>query len=214
MPDLHGWISQQIDHAEARARAASAWGSNWYHDDFVHEIRDEGNGNTIAHVYQPEYAAHIVGQDPAAALRRCAADRKLLEIHAYAGGTYEPYACTGCGGDDMGALVDHANDCETLLALAAGYGITADELAALERPEPPRRETSGKSFSKLLAEGFDRFAAEQLEERYLGDITAHKWQGLMPIATSLLQPTPLERALDILGPHLRDQPLYREEPQS
>lgn len=26
-------------------------------------------------------------------------------------------------------------------------------------------------------------------------------------------PTPLERALDILGPHLRDQPLYREETQ-
>jgi hypothetical protein len=140
MPDLHGWLSQKVTAVEERARRASAWGVDWYHDDCVNEIRDYGNGNTIAIVYLAQYADQIISQDPAATLRRCAADRKILEIHRYKGGSWEPYACDGCGADDVGALVDHANDCETLLALAEGYGLTDDERAALDRPERERRE--------------------------------------------------------------------------
>jgi hypothetical protein len=87
-------------------------------------------------------------------LRRCAADRKILAIHAYSGGSYEPYACDGCGSDDIGALVDHANDCATLQALAEGYGITDDELARLDRPEEPRRDAAptGKSALQVIDE--------------------------------------------------------------
>lgn len=218
MPDLHGWISSQVTEAETRAQAASAWGTVWYHDDFVHEIRDEGNGNTIAAVCQPEYAAHIVDQAPAAVLRRCAADRRILTRHNIdpdKAAWSEATACKGCGvyGDCDWPETDNLNDCPELLDLAAAHGITDDELAQLDRPAPPERETSGKSFSQLLTEGFDRFAAEQLEARYLGNVAVHKWEGLMPIVTELLPPTSLERALDILSPHLRDQPLYREETQ-
>lgn len=114
MPDLHGWISQQID--------------------------------------QVERAADEDAPDPwaATALRRCAADRKILEIHSYRGGVCEPYACDGCGSDDMGALVDHANDCQTLLALAEGYGITNEELAQLDRPERERPVNLYKSYADQM----------------------------------------------------------------
>lgn len=71
----------------------------------------------------------------ATALRRCAADRKILHIHRYAGDRYAPYGCLGCGIDtDYGPIVGSTNDCETLLALAEGYGITDDERDQLDRP--------------------------------------------------------------------------------
>lgn len=212
MPDLHGWISQKIDATETAAEACPPWPWRFDADEDAVIAADDiqvADVFALSSRQQRAIGIHVVAHDPEAVLRRCAADRKLLEIHGYHGGTYDVFACTGCGSDDMGYLVDHVNDCETLLALAEGYGIAAEELAALERPAPPPRETSGKPFSELLAEAFDQFAAEQLDDRYLGDLTAHKWQGLMPIATALLEPTPIQRAFDILGPDLRGVPLYR-----
>ncbi len=74
-------------------------------------------------------------------LRRCAADRKILEHHAPAGTKWDPYACNGCGVDsEYGHEVDHTNDCPTLLALAEGYGLTEGQRASLDRPEPERPE--------------------------------------------------------------------------
>jgi hypothetical protein len=183
MPDLHGWITQQIDDVEhaAEADCPDAWA--------------------------------------ATALRRCAADRKILARHNIdperaKWARSEAVACRGCGtyGDCDWPVTDNLNDCPELLNLAEGYGLTEDQLAQLDRPElPPREETGGpgKTLSQALTEAFDQFAAEQIEETFLGDVTAHKLTGLMPIAVDLLPPTPLERALDILAPHLRDQPLYR-----
>jgi hypothetical protein len=103
VPDLHGWITQQIDATEEHA------------------------------------LDHLV--DPAAVLRRCAADRKILTIHKPAGDDWEPYGCTGCGIDsEYGFDVTHTNDCETLQALAEGYGLTEEQRAALDQPEPIRPE--------------------------------------------------------------------------
>lgn len=138
MPDLHGWITQQIDEREALARQASRNGADWTVDLPIAAIR--ATDDFAVAETSGTWAWHIAANDPAAVLRRCAADRKILGIHAYKRGSYEPYACNGCGSDDMGALVDHANDCETLLALAEGYGITDEELAQLDRPQQPRRQ--------------------------------------------------------------------------
>lgn len=138
MPDLHDWISQQIDEREALARRASRNGAAWTVDLPMRTIRADDDF-AVAETSGP-WAWHIAANDPAAVLRRCAADRKILEIHAYSGGVYEPYACTGCGHDDMGAWVEHANDCETLQALAEGYGLTDDERAQLDRPQPQSRQ--------------------------------------------------------------------------
>jgi hypothetical protein len=72
-------------------------------------------------------------------LRRCEADRKILEHHAPIGGGWPGhYACAGCGYDGgycPEPYTEHVNDCPTLLALAEGYGLTEEQRAGLDRPE-------------------------------------------------------------------------------
>ena len=156
MPDLHGWISQKIDEVEQRAQALPPW--PWTFDADWEEVK-AADGIAVADVFALSgrqlraTGEFIAANDPAAVLRRCAADRKILELHCYAGGSYEPYACDGCGHDDLGANVDHCNDCGTLQALAAGYGITDDEMAVLDRPEPERPASpGGKSALQVIDE--------------------------------------------------------------
>ncbi|WP_405941590.1 DUF6221 family protein [Streptomyces sp. NBC_00207] len=144
MPDLHGWISQQIDEAEQAARTCppSPMPVETGASDYVAtEVRDATG----------QVRATGLFVTPAAALRRCAADRKILAIHCYAGGNHwDQYACRGCGSDDTGYLVDHTNDCETLIALAEGYGITDEELAQLDRPEWERPVNLYKSYADQM----------------------------------------------------------------
>ncbi|WP_354643851.1 hypothetical protein [Kitasatospora camelliae] len=88
--------------------------------------------------------AQKVAQEPlhdpglvADALRRCEADRRILARHCLGTGvSFYSTACDGCGYDDCGPNVENLNDCPELLDLAHALGITDDELAALERPEP------------------------------------------------------------------------------
>lgn len=160
MPDLHGWITQQIDETERLARrAAELCGCHppapaWTfrdgdgptdgrvlvvddpHPEIKRPIRRRWNGS-----YDGLFMAeHIVRHDPEAVLRRCAADRKILAEHkAREGGWYDWYACEGCGYDGADycsePMTSHVNDCPTLLALAEGYGLTGEQRAALDRPE-------------------------------------------------------------------------------
>jgi hypothetical protein len=163
MPDLHGWISQKIDAVEQAARACPPWPWVFEPDDDAVVAAD---GIQVADVFALSggqlraAGAFIAANDPDATLRRCAADRKLLEIHNYHGGTYDVLACTGCGYDDRGYLVDHLNDCETLQALAAGYGITDDEFAQLDRPEPERQTLAGGKSALQVIDEFLWAAAE------------------------------------------------------
>ena len=146
MPDLHGWITQQIDETERLARrAAELCGCHPPAPAWSFRDGDEPGDGRILVVDDPHptmrrkisrkkwngsydglfMAQHIVRHDPAAVLRRCDADRKILDIHAPAGGDWEPYGCNGCGIDsEYGYEVTHTNDCETLLALAEGHGLT------------------------------------------------------------------------------------------
>ncbi|MER7507040.1 hypothetical protein ABTX82_01625 [Streptomyces lavendulae] len=144
MPDLHGWISQQIDAIEGRAQACPP----------SPLLVETGTSD-----YAPVEVRTTAGESHAAGLlvtaatilRRCAADRKMLKIHRYAGGdSWDQYACYGCGYDDTGYIVDHTNDCETLQALAEGYGITPEELAQLDRPEWERPVTLYKSYADQM----------------------------------------------------------------
>lgn len=52
---------------------------------------------------------------------------------------------------------------------------------------------------------FDRLVETEIAQVWPADL-AEYWLG---ITSSPPLPTPLERALDILAPHLRDQPLYQ-----
>ncbi|MES9522430.1 DUF6221 family protein [Streptomyces capoamus] len=155
MPDLHGWITQQITHLEALCRSTDKehsrdWIATWVAstDDF--ELLDS-NGTLVARSLLPGAAGLLAIHDPAAVLRRCAADRKILDLHKPLATTWSDYyACAGCGYDGADycsePVTEHVNDCPTLLALADGYGLTEEQRAALDRPEkerPPRKPGFG-----------------------------------------------------------------------
>lgn len=149
MPDLHDWITQQIDHTETAARKAAALcgchppSPHWTFGDETTDGRilvvndpHPGVKRKIGRRWNGSYeglfmAEHVVRHDPAAVLRRCAADRKILEVHEPIGGA--------CGFDrEDGYYVEDINDCPTLLALAEGYGLTEEQRAGLDRTEPAR----------------------------------------------------------------------------
>lgn len=193
MPDLHGWITQQIDRRANLAERAAHYGRpDWPQP--ATAVVDTGEDWPITTEAGP-IAEHISDNDPAAVLRRCAADRKILEHHAPAGGNWEPYSCLGCGDDrEYGAFVDHTNDCPTLQALAEGYGLTEEQRAALDRPEPERPEP-GPGF--------------QMPEAIIESLASF-WLGTRPI-----EPSPKDKAIKILDPELKKIPGYvpvAEEP--
>ncbi len=101
MPDLHGWITQQVDAAEAYA------------------------------------LDHIL--NPANALRRCEADRRILARHTLDPDVHYEPACKGCGtyGDMELPETDNLNECPELLDLAHAHGLTPEILASLDQPVPP-----------------------------------------------------------------------------
>ena len=79
----------------------------------------------IGFTHEPESAEHIVLNNPADVLRRCAADRKLLEIHGGRGHSCPAY-------DYDGDLDEHARFynhevCPVVQHLADGYGWTAGQ---------------------------------------------------------------------------------------
>jgi hypothetical protein len=157
MPDLHGWITQQVDDAEAYA------------------------------------LDHIL--NPANALRRCEADRKILAIHAPAGGNgYGANACEGCGDySDYGYAVDHTNDCPTLQALAIAYGLTEEQAAQLDRPEPePPKRTGQPLVPDALVEAFGKSMLAAMTTQIIAANT----------------PSPTEKAIKILDPELKKIPGY------
>lgn len=154
--DLHGWITQQVNAVEKRARACDA--TDWRHvfDGIIVDRDTDGwqsapDRAVIARVdydriywncnpaHSPE-ADHIVSNDPDTVLLRCEADRRILAIHCSVNDGYT-VACDGCGTagicDDW--ITENINDCPILLAIAHAHGITPDVLAGLDRPQAPER---------------------------------------------------------------------------
>ncbi|WP_328336747.1 DUF6221 family protein [Streptomyces violaceus] len=153
--DLHAWTAQQVDRAEALARAATPGPWEGVVD---HHQRGEVNASVWSDklgYYITEKissgerheadAIHIGHHDPAVVLRRCEADRRILARHRLdPGAATSPYratACEGCGAewvqDYYDPFVDNLNDCPELLDLAHAHGITPEILAGLDRPQPP-----------------------------------------------------------------------------
>lgn len=119
MPDLHGWITQQIDRIE-------------------HEQRDGKNvPDEQGRYHHTEFTC-----DPTV-LRRCAADRKILARHRLNPDAYwaEAAMCEGCGteGEMAYPRTENLNDCPELLDLAHAHGITPEILAGLDRPQEGER---------------------------------------------------------------------------
>lgn len=112
MPDLHGWITQQIDTLEglAHAQESSLWQT---------ALGDDSVSVTI--------------------IRRCEADRRILARHRLNPNVHFEPACLGCGtyGDMELSETDNLNECPELLDLAYAHGLTPEILATLDQPVPP-----------------------------------------------------------------------------
>ncbi|MEV4861448.1 DUF6221 family protein [Streptomyces ossamyceticus] len=159
MPDLHGWITQQIDETEKRARACTA--SDWRHvghGTIVDRDTDGWQGapdnaviaridvDRIYYSCSPPYvpdADHVALNSPDHVLRRCAAARRVLARHRLNPDAYwaEAAMCDGCGteGEMDYPRTENLNDCPELLDLAHAYGITPEILAGLDRPQEGER---------------------------------------------------------------------------
>lgn len=167
MPDLRGWISQAVAKREALARRASKMTGRWV---YALELQRVLDGDYVVANTGSAYGWHIEANDPAAVLRRCAADRKILARHnrnpSWADWPSQAVACHGCGtyGDCDWPVTDNLNDCPELLDLAEGYGITDEELAHLDRPQPPEQqpaEPAGKSALQVIDEFLWSMAANR-----------------------------------------------------
>jgi hypothetical protein len=89
-----------------------------------------------------EAAALELAINPAAVLRRCEADRRILARHRLdIDQTAFTAACKGCDLDSWGLPnVENVNDCPELLDLAHAHGLTDEILAGLDRPQAPEPE--------------------------------------------------------------------------
>lgn len=192
-------------------------------------VREGGQPVALVQTGRNEHLL-IAMHGPASVLRRCAADRKILAEHKPMGGGYPyHYVCEGCGYDGADycsePMTGHVNDCPTLLALAEGYGITDEQRAALDRlePEPPARNAAAdggflvpneivNAYSKALTEMvLNRRPIEpKLHVKVVGPgIAMPEWlREDLGLPAAVPEPTPEEKALEVLEPELKKIPGY------
>ena len=180
MPDLHDWITQQIDEVEQLATLISPGG--YAPDEWRTEPSRSGRWEQVVaysrtNIEPPEDAVResdqpvalvqsgrnehllIAMHDPAAVLRRCEADRRVLERHRLNPDAYwaDAAMCEGCGteGEMDYAVTENLNDCPELIDLAYAHGLTPEILATLDRPQegerPEPRVTDLNALVRLMS---------------------------------------------------------------
>ncbi|MEU3851753.1 hypothetical protein [Streptomyces sp. NPDC029554] len=185
MPDLHGWITQQIDKTQQRA-------DRW------HDTECPVHDTSLIDATVLRGATLCDCGGPATALRRCEADRKILARHTLDPDAiwYEAAMCKGCGteGEMAYPVTENLNDCPELLDLAYAHGLTDEILATLDRPkEGERPERTGPSLiPDALAEAFGKSMLAAMTTQIIAANT----------------PSPTEKAIKILEPELKKIPGY------
>ncbi|MFI8191366.1 DUF6221 family protein [Streptomyces sp. NPDC085946] len=149
--DLHAWITQQVERVEAAARKAAdcttahRWEAIGSLIVAVPDVNTAGPEiiEVVLHTYD-EALVHVAANDPAAILRRCEADRRILARHRIDPGQAAfPGACEGCGLDNWDLPnTESVNYCPELLDLAHAHGITPAIIAGLDQPQPPEPKPS------------------------------------------------------------------------
>jgi hypothetical protein len=129
--DILAWLNAAITRREEAARdAARSYGPRWARPVDTDLVRVSEDGIWFQ-ALSDEIAEHVVYNDPESVLRRCAADRKVLELHRPqqdGSGFPDSMQCRTCsqdGGDGYRYLVPAP--CPSVVALAEGYGWTGGE---------------------------------------------------------------------------------------
>jgi hypothetical protein len=132
--DLLAWLDNAISVREAAARKATAGVCpDWVSSAVRHVARNcqiECSHDDHQGFDQPEWgryddSPHIILNSPESVLRRCAADRKLLELH---GDRYHSCpAKSATGYLDEWTQFNYGDTCPVVLLLAEGYGWTGGE---------------------------------------------------------------------------------------
>ncbi|MER5815463.1 DUF6221 family protein [Streptomyces californicus] len=145
-PGLHEWIEGEIRRREEAAQDATQgpWFADHPHVSWGEEKDAEviGQGKLLAALSYDRNghlnADHIALHDPTVALRRCAADRKILAAHPYTTRVVNPsygphtagFGCETCHGWD--GVPEGRGNCPTILALAKAYGLDDEDNADVE----------------------------------------------------------------------------------
>ncbi len=127
--DVLAWMEHAITEREQVAQAAAAlqddpengWGIV---DDSSYAVPSKQRAISphIGFTHEPESAEHIVLNNPAKVLRRCAADRKLLKLHA--GNMHSCPATDETDYLDEWTHFGYEDLCPVVRGLAEGYGWT------------------------------------------------------------------------------------------
>lgn len=160
--DLHTWITARVEAADAAARASLIGHSIAFAPNdgsrivsgTITNVEQGPNGAEYTFTeYEPPSTTPVPFEQANAAMRRCEADRRILARHRLAEWAWAHEApCHGCGtaGDCDDPVTENLNDCPELLDLAHAHGITEQELAGLDRPQPPERKSSGQRIGHWL----------------------------------------------------------------
>ena len=128
-------LTAAIDAKEAKARAATPgpWTACQQYEDGPVGVDVVPSDRTGAYVVCPdvnagmiaEDAEHVADNDPSGVLRMCEAHRKIIGLHTSEDGFSGPMCtvCVGCWSTEEG----EDWPCDTLRAIAAGYGITEEQ---------------------------------------------------------------------------------------
>jgi hypothetical protein len=138
--DLVSRVLAAITELENAAREAK-WNGDWLsvrNNDMplvcanVALVNSEGEFlEYVATDVERSTAVHIALNDPPTALRRCAADRRILELHRQVPADVpgnerdESTGCQICGKALLCDWIEGNGVCDTVVALADAYGVTA-----------------------------------------------------------------------------------------
>lgn len=134
--DVLAWLENAITGRETTAREALSFGDGFVGSDTC--VYGTGFGGPYLQVVVPGFEGqaeaatkHFALHGPESVLRRCAATRKLLALHAPqqdGSGFPDGMQCRTCsqdGGDGYQYLVPYP--CDTVRTIAEGYGWTGGE---------------------------------------------------------------------------------------
>ncbi|MDX2999929.1 DUF6221 family protein [Streptomyces scabiei] len=136
--DILAWLSNAISEREEAGRAALAFGDAFAAGREAPDcVYGTGPGGPYMRVTVPGFdgqteaaVAHFALHSPESVLRRCAADRKLLELHG--GNMHSCPATDETDYLDEWTHFDYSQACPVVELLAASYGRTARQTPPIE----------------------------------------------------------------------------------